>query len=207
MKRFEALLIPEGWRYIAVTLVAAGVFALLDLELLSLAALAGAGALVWIYQQPGRTSAAGPGEILAPCDGTVTAVEATEAGTKVTIRTGCFQTSLLSAPCEGEVAAVRFEKGMALPEKSPLFEILNETAELTFVSAAGTAVRVRHQLLPGFAPLVIDGCENAKAAAGERYGVMVRGLTEIVLPENVSVTVAAGEKVFASQTRLGSDAE
>ena len=121
----------------------------------------------------------------------------------ISIETGCFQTSLLSAPLDGSVVVSKLTRGAMLSRQSPLFEKLNETAEITIEDKDGNTVSIMHRLLPGFAPLVIDAAEGDTRQRAQRYGVMLRGLTRVYLPASSHVAVNIGERVFGAQTPLG----
>ena len=65
-------------------------------------------------------------------------------------------------------------------------------------------MRVRHRLLPGFAPLVIDPMpQTASTFPGGRYGVMVRGTTRLSLPASTRLSIEPGERVFGGASQLG----
>ena len=206
MNALNGIIVKEGWRYIGCALAAALVLAMLDLEPFALLAAAAAGGLVWIYHQPARMpSAGGAGKVIAPCDGKVTAIGREEDGrVSIEIETGCFQTSLLCMPVEGVIRTSKLIRGAMLSRKSPLFEKLNETAELCFEDKTGREVAVRHRLLPGFAPLVIDPVQEAVSSTpAARYGVMLHGVTSLSLPASTRLTVDVGERVFGGASVLG----
>ena len=206
MKALRELILKEGWGAIAFTVFFSLFFALADCELSAFLLLVATVLLVWTYRSPVRTvmhfeSAS----VTAPCDGKVVAVETEADGSvAVVIETAFLDASLLTMPFDGKIRKAVVYRGARLRRNSVLFVPLNERGTLVLEDTAGRRVRITHTLLPLSAALVLDRFPtDEKLVRGERYGVMLQGITRIELPPSTRVAVNPGERLLATQSLLG----
>jgi len=206
MDALTNLIIKEGWGRVSAALVASIVLALFGMGFLALVALLLTLGLVWIYRKPERSSIHfEKGSVTSPCDGKVTAVRTERDGTQVVeIESGLLDASVLSTPFECMASPVNIVRGAMLSRQSPLFDLLNEHASLTFTDIQGHTVHVIHRLKRCAAPLAFDqGALDAGLLGSRPYGVMLNGLTSIRLPASSRIAVNPGERVTGAETLLG----
>jgi len=206
MNALGDLIMPEGWRPVGAAVAAALLLAFLDLELFAFLGLVAALLLVWVYRKSVRTvSHFEKGSVTSPCDGRVTAIDTKPDGSVVVeIETGCLDGSLLTVPLEGSVTHCSVVRGARLGRSSTLFERLNEHGTIYFEDAGGKHVGITHTLKSASAPLVLDQTVRAgRHMRGQRYGVLVQGITRVFLPASTRVAVNPGEHVSATETLLG----
>ena len=208
MKTNLFVIAKSGFSYVSFSLLATFIFAIFDLELLSLLSFLLFLVLSFIFRNPERELVNfEANSILSPVDGVVTDIEAlednSEYGFCLRVNSNYKYVSLLRAPINGVVEVFSLVRGTKLASNSKHFENLNESASLTFKDESGNSLKVVHRLTQSFAPLDIDVQNRQKFMKSVRYGVMVCGVTEIYLPVDVRVNVSIGSNVKASETLLG----
>jgi len=155
MSRSNTFIIAEeGWKYLLLFAIATIVLGIIDADLLQSIAIIAFFATGYIYRNPEReVPHFQRGSIVAPVDGRVTAVEESldrpKIGSKclkVTVRSGCFDTSLLRAPFDMRVTALEHRHGARLSLKKTEAQKLNELVTIELDDDHGHKLVVEHLL-------------------------------------------------------------
>lgn len=159
-------------------------------------------AMMLFFRDFPRKITAGPGEVVAPADGTVTAVEQFEdsphypgACKRISIFLSVFSVHVNRAPYEGTVSDVRYAPGKYLDARDPESSRVNESNALWMETPAGP-MTVR-QISGAVARRIVCPVKpGARLQKGEKYGMIRFGSrTELYLPLNAEIVVVPGQKV------------
>ncbi len=195
----------EGWPFIAVPLVAAGLLALAGRRrAAALVALPGLASLGF-FRDPERTAPAVPGAFLAPADGRVMGVAHIEdqwvgAATRVSIFLSPLDVHVNRAPIAGVVRAVEWVPGRYMAAYRPE---ASEDNERCTVSLEGDEVRVSVSQIAGVLArrIVCRARPGDKLGAGERYGLIRFGSrTDLTVPRAVDLRVQVGDRVTGGES-------
>ncbi|HIP14649.1 MAG TPA: phosphatidylserine decarboxylase [Sulfurimonas autotrophica] len=207
MKNNLFIISPYGYKYIASTLFAAFVFALLDLELFSLVAFLLALFFVYSFRNPERElSFLDPKAVVSPVDGvvkTIDEIDDAQYGYKVTIESNYLHVGVLRVPISANLKALNILKGARTSKNSKLFYDLNEMAELVFTYENENSVKVIHRLKQTFAPLSVEITQNNTVHKGSRYGYALNSVTELYLPKNFRLDIKPSREIKASHSLIG----
>lgn len=215
MSMLEGVLVPlhrDGWRFIAL-------FALVSLGLFLLwTPLGWAGVVLtawcaYFFRDPPRVSPAGPGWVLSPADGLVSAVQPAvppaEIGlgeaplTRISIFMNVFNVHVNRCPAEGEVAALAYRPGRFFNASLDKASELNERMGMRLATAAGPDLGVVQ--IAGLVARRIrcDAKPGDRLRAGQRYGLIRFGSRlDVYLPAGVAPLVAVGQTMVAGETLL-----
>ena len=195
----------EGWPFIAVPLVAAGVLALLgQRRAAALVALPGLASLGF-FRDPERTAPAVPGALLAPADGRVMGVARLDdpwvgPATRVSIFLSPLDVHVNRAPIAGVVHRVEWRPGRFVAAYRPE---ASEDNERCTVSLEGDAARVSVSQIAGVVArrIVCRARPGDKLAAGERYGLIRFGSrTDLTMPRAADLRVQVGDRVTGGES-------
>lgn len=161
-----------------------------------------------LFRNPERSSQAGePLGILSSVDGVVLSIEDTAVNEqimkKVTILNGLWNVSMLRAPYSGTIEGCRIRYGVSLGLQSPLAEMLNEKAVLSFRSLRGDDIYLEHTSVQSCFSIALSGEDGQKMKEGSRYGFLAKGRTILYLPRNVELTIHPGNDVRAGESIIG----
>ncbi len=197
----------NGFQYILYAFIASIVFAILDLEFFSFLSFVLIFALVYFFRNPEREiSIFDAGSVVSPVDGEVISIEElsqSEYGYKVVVKSGYMDTGVLRAPCDGYITKVALQNGARLSFSTPTAQALNAQLELLFKNEKYNTVKVKHILTRSFAPLALSIFQSQSIRQSSRYGFMLKGYTEIYIPNNFRLNIHKGNRLKASQSLLG----
>jgi len=207
-RRLRLPVAPEGWPFILGPAAAAVALALTGRRALAapfaLAALASAG----FFRDPERRPPDAVDAVLAPADGTVTAVVDDEdafvgPAVRISIFLSPLDVHVNRAPVAGIVVDARYTPGRFVaayrPEAGRLNErcainIQGERARVTVVQIAGVVAR----------RIVCRVGAGDKVEAGARFGLIRFGSrTDCYVPRGTDVRVRVGDRVRGGVTVLG----
>jgi phosphatidylserine decarboxylase len=200
---------PEGWGFILVPLVLAGLVAWAGW--LKLAAVLGVVAvfMAFFFRDPERVAPAIPGAILAAADGRVVDVRdgVTDpfvgAARTVSIFLSPLDVHVNRSPLAGLVVDVAYRPGAKMAAYRPEASDRNEH---TVIAIQGEAVRVVVRQIAGVLArrIVCRVRVGDKLAAGERFGLIKFGSrTDLVMPASVILRVRRGDRVRGGETVVG----
>jgi phosphatidylserine decarboxylase len=200
---------PEGWGFILVPLVLAGLVAWGGWLKLAIAFAGLAVFMAFFFRDPERTAPAVPGAILAPADGKVVAIRATEndpfvgAAQTVSIFLSPLDVHVNRSPFAGLVVDVQYRPGAKMAAYRPE---ASEQNERTVIAIQGEAVRIVVSQIAGVLArrIVCRVRAGDKLAAGERFGLIKFGSrTDLVMPAGVRLRVQKGDRVRGGETVVG----
>jgi phosphatidylserine decarboxylase len=208
----------EGYTTIAITLVSAaimvGLASLLNhwtaYIVYGLAAVL-VGLILNFFRDPDRDLPEDEYQIVAPADGKVIEVKSVEEpeylkgkGKQISIFLSLFDVHVNRIPMSGKLEYLQYHPGeylLAWHEKS---SELNERADFGVKHSSGTKIFFRQ--ITGFLArrIVYHIGEGDEVRAGERFGMMKFGSRmDIVVPENVDITVGEGDYTTGGESILG----
>jgi len=189
-----------GWKTIGCLFVLYIMLLVLDLDLLALLAFVGFLGALYLFRNPERiikhfeNSA-----VIAPCDGVVTFIENDKDKTVISVKNRCQDVSILRAPIDAQTILYEHIKGAALDIHTQEAEKLNEHAQVTFQNTTAE-IKVLHKLSLSF--LGIRLSMPQRIMRGHRYGLMLHGETQIILPASTRVSVKRGEYIKAGESLI-----
>jgi phosphatidylserine decarboxylase len=200
---------PEGWGFILVPLVLAGLVAWAGWVKLAVVFAGLAAFMAFFFRDPERTAPAVPGAILAPADGKVVDIRSTEndpfvgAAQRVSIFLSPLDVHVNRAPFAGLVVDVQYRPGAKMAAYRPE---ASEQNERTVIAIQGDAQRIVVSQIAGVLArrIVCRVRPGDKLSAGERFGLIKFGSrTDLVVPAAVRLRVQKGDRVRGGETVVG----
>jgi len=164
--------------------------------------------MVYFFRDPQRHPPADPDAVVSPADGRVTRVERIEpdkndSATVVSIFLSPFDVHINRAPIAGTITEMSYVPGKFLMASNEKASLVNEQNVLTIEGKKATVVC--RQIAGILARRVV--CWKKKGdnlTLGERFGLIkFSSRTDVVLPANITVTVAEGARVQGGTTVIG----
>jgi phosphatidylserine decarboxylase len=212
LRRFLAPLHPDGFKFVAIGVVATLLLFLLWLPAGWIAAIATLW-MVYFFRDPWRVTPSRPGLLISPADGIVVSIAAATPppelamGDAAIVRIGIFlnvfDVHVTRAPVGGRVAAMRYTKGRfvnaSLDKASEGNERLAiriappEGPDVAFVLVAGLVAR----------RIVCNLYDGQHIATGQRVGIIRFGSrVDIYCPPPYVPMVVAGQRMVGGETVL-----
>lgn len=197
----------EGFKHIGFAFIAFILFSIFDFDFLEIISFIVVLFLLFVYRNPERISRYFEEKsIVSPVDGTVISIEElenSEYAYKIEIDSSYFDISLLRAPLSATVKSVDIKQGAKLSKSSPHFRDLNERVEIVFEDNFKNSIKLQHILNRSINTIKINLMENENVLQGNRYGLMLNGITTMYLPQNFRVNISVGQEVDASRSLVG----
>jgi phosphatidylserine decarboxylase len=199
-------IVRESIPYIIVPLVlsvAATVFGLWYVGLLLLLI---ALFMAYFFRDPKRVPPSDPDVVVSPADGRVTRIElAGPAGgpTLISIFLSPLDVHINRAPIPGKIVDVVYSPGKFLMATNEKASLVNEQNALTI---QGEKITVVCKQIAGILARRIVCWKNTgdRLNLGERFGMIkFSSRTDLLLPANVKITVAEGQRVRGGITVIG----
>ena len=199
-------IVRESIPYIIVPLalsVAATVFGLWYVGLLLLLV---ALFMAYFFRDPKRVPPSDPDVVVSPADGRVTRIElAGPAGgpTLISIFLSPLDVHINRAPIPGKIVDVVYSPGKFLMATNEKASLVNEQNALTI---QGEKITVVCKQIAGILARRIVCWKNTgdRLNLGERFGMIkFSSRTDLLLPANVKITVAEGQRVRGGITVIG----
>ena len=165
--------------------------------------------MAFFFRDPERQPPSDPNVVVAPADGRVTRVKPVETGssdvsaTVVSIFLSPLDVHINRAPIAGEITNVAYTRGKFLMATNENASLVNEQNALTI---KGERITVVCKQVAGILARRIVCWKRAgeRVALGERFGLIkFSSRTDILLPANVDVVVAEGDRVQGGTTIIG----
>jgi phosphatidylserine decarboxylase len=161
---------------------------------------------LWFFRDPDRQVPTGPGEIVSPADGVVTASEwiETTSGSRLrlSIFLNVFDVHVNRAPVAGTVKAVVYREGSFLNAMNPDSVLTNEQ---TLVVLDAGAYEVSYKQIAGLLArrIVCSVKVGDRVARGQRVGMIKFGSrVDILMPADAVPRVKLGTRVSGGSTIL-----
>lgn len=201
------MIVRESIPYIAAPLtlgVVAGGFGFLYVGLLlSLVAVF----MAFFFRDPKRTPPSDPDVVVSPADGRITRIESpapnTNAPTLISIFLSPLDVHINRSPIPGKIVDVVYSPGKFLMATNEKASLVNEQNALTI---QGERITVVCKQIAGILARRIVCWKHTgdRLNLGERFGMIkFSSRTDVLLPANVKVTVAEGDRVRGGITVIG----
>jgi phosphatidylserine decarboxylase len=198
----------EGFIYVGIPAVIAVVLFALGLWPVALVFLALCVFMLYFFRDPRRVPPTDPDVVVSPADGRVTRVsrlspESETSSTLVSIFLSPLDVHINRAPIGGRITNVSYTNGKFLMATDERASLVNEQNALTI---EGNEISLVCKQIAGIlARRIVCWKKTGDAVAlGERFGLIkFSSRTDVILPANVSVTVAPGMKVQGGTTIIG----
>lgn len=163
--------------------------------------------MAYFFRDPKRIPPDDPNVVVAPADGRVTQVKPvaapTGSGTLVSIFLSPLDVHINRSPIAGRVKDISYSHGKFLMATNQKASLLNEQNELVI---EGEKITVVCKQIAGILArrIVCWIHEGDELELGERFGMIkFSSRTDVILPQNVSVTVSEGNRVTGGVTIIG----
>lgn len=199
-------IVRESIPYIVIPLVFGAAATIFGLWYVGLALLLLALFMAYFFRDPKRVPPTDPNVVVSPADGRVTRIDSATGGdgpTLISIFLSPFDVHINRSPIPGKIVDVVYSPGKFLMATNEQASLVNEQNALTIQGEKITVVC--KQIAGILARRVI--CWKAKGdqlKLGERFGMIkFSSRTDVLLPANVKVTVAEGDRVRGGVTVIG----
>ncbi|MEA3373016.1 MAG: hypothetical protein U9Q62_04920 [Campylobacterota bacterium] len=212
MRSNTFIIAREGWKYLGALLGLLILCILFDADILEFLTFVALLAVAYVYRNLERVVPYyQESSIVAVADGRIEGVETIDECPlmdggpcyKLTISSSCLDSSLLRAPMDSHLSYKEVRRGNRLSHTKLLAASLNEKALLKFTGSSENSVVVDHLLEQSIDELSLYLQQDNKVNQGNRYGLMLKGMHTIYLPENSRVAIKVGDRVRAGETLLG----
>ncbi len=199
----------EGWSYLAYSVAAFVVFAIVDLDLLQFLAFLTTLFFIFIFRNPERENMLyQKNSVVSPVDGVVSSIEEFQGENsyayKVEIDGSYLNVALLRVPFTSTLEKLELRRGARLSALKSLSKSINENAELVFSDEdSSNKMKIVHRLKQSVKGIDIDIIKGQNLVQGSRYGLVVNGITELYLPHNFRLNIDVGNELRASESLVG----
>lgn len=204
------MIVRDGYSYILVALLLAVLFAFTIHPYAAVVPLVFAVYFAYFFRNPERTIVQDDSVLVSPADGTVMEIIPLESDdfvtgpcNKIVIFMSVFDVHVNRSPMTGKVMVQQYICGRFKPaykdsvgfiNERHMIGIENEKVRISVIQVAGILAR----------RIVSWVTLDDELEKGERYGMIKFGsCLEIVVPQNVEVTVEPGQKTRAGETIIG----
>jgi phosphatidylserine decarboxylase len=163
--------------------------------------------MAYFFRDPKRVPPDDPNVVVAPADGRVTQIKSlvadTGTGTLVSIFLSPLDVHINRSPIAGLVTNISHSHGKFLMATNQKASLLNEQNELII---EGEKVTVVCKQIAGILArrIVCWTKKGDRLELGERFGMIkFSSRTDVILPQNVNVTVREGKRVRGGVTVIG----
>lgn len=200
-------IVRDGIPYIVVPVLLALLSLVFGLWYVSLFFLLIAAFMAFFFRDPERVPPDDPNVVVAPADGRVTQIKSlaadSGAGTLVSIFLSPLDVHVNRSPIAGRVSDIRHSHGKFLMATNQKASLVNEQNQLVI---EGEKITVICKQIAGILARRIV-CWTKKGDTlklGERFGMIkFSSRTDVILPQNVSVTISEGKRVQGGVTVIG----
>jgi phosphatidylserine decarboxylase len=198
----------EGFVYVGLPALAAVILLVLGLWWIALPFIIICAFMLYFFRDPRRVAPTDPDVVVSPADGRVTRVaalssEGPASATLVSIFLSPLDVHINRAPIAGKITDVSYTSGKFLMATNERASLVNEQNALTI---EGERISVVCKQIAGILARRIVCWKHAGDAVtlGERFGLIkFSSRTDVILPDNVTVTVKEGMKVQGGTTIIG----
>jgi phosphatidylserine decarboxylase len=198
----------EGILYIIIPAVVGAILLALSFWIIALFFLIVAAFMLYFFRDPRREPPADADVVVSPADGRVTRISVLAPGQKasatlVSIFLSPIDVHINRSPIAGRITDVSYTRGKFLMATDERASLVNEQNALTI---EGAKISVVCKQIAGILARRIVCWKHAgdRVELGERIGLIkFSSRTDVILPENVAVTVTEGMKVRGGTTIIG----
>lgn len=207
LRELALRIVRDGIPYIAAPLLVALLLLVFGLWYVSLFFLFITAFMVYFFRDPERITPDDPNVVVAPADGRVTQIKTlaadSGAGTLVSIFLSPLDVHVNRSPIAGRVIDICHSHGKFLMATNQKASLVNEQNQLVI---EGEKMTVVCKQIAGILArrIVCWARKGDNLKLGERFGMIkFSSRTDVVLPQNVSVTISEGKRVRGGVTVIG----
>lgn len=163
--------------------------------------------MAFFFRDPNRVPPSDPDVVVSPADGRVTRIESpapnTNGPTLISIFLSPLDVHINRSPIPGKIVDVVYSPGKFLMATNEKASLVNEQNALTI---QGEKITVVCKQIAGILArrIVCWKATGDRLNLGERFGMIkFSSRTDVLLPANVKVTVAEGDRVRGGITVIG----
>lgn len=159
--------------------------------------------MAFFFRHPRRVPPTDPDVVVSPADGRVTRVEPKPDGTVISIFLSPFDVHINRSPIPGKIVDMLYSRGRFLMATNEQASLVNEQNALTI---EGERITVVCKQIAGILArrIVVWKRAGDYVGLGEPFGMIkFSSRTDVMLPENVTVTVKKGQRVRGGITVIG----
>ena len=159
--------------------------------------------MAYFFRHPKRVPPSDPDVVVSPADGRVTRIEPQSPGTVISIFLSPLDVHINRSPIPGRIVDMLYSRGKFLIATNEQASLVNEQNALTI---EGEKITVVCKQIAGILArrIVVWKRAGDYLGLGEPFGMIkFSSRTDILLPENVSVTVKEGQRVRGGITVIG----
>ena len=159
--------------------------------------------MAYFFRHPKRVPPSDPDVVVSPADGRVTRIEPQSPGTVISIFLSPLDVHINRSPIPGRIVDMLYSRGKFLIATNEQASLVNEQNALTI---EGEKITVVCKQIAGILArrIVVWKRAGDYLGLGEPFGMIkFSSRTDILLPENVSVTVKKGQRVRGGITVIG----
>lgn len=167
--------------------------------------------ILYFFRDPDRQIPEGEDLIISPADGKVVLIQETDENeymkgkaTQISIFLSPLDVHVNRNPVSGLIEYVKYYPGKYLMAWEDHASEMNERAHFGVLHNSSTKIMFKQ--ITGFLArrIVYQLKEGDKVEAGKRFGIMKFGSRmDILVPENVSISINKGDKTVAGETIIG----
>lgn len=196
-------IVKESIPYILIPLVLAAAAAALGYWYVSAILFILALFMAFFFRHPRRVPPSDPDVVVAPADGRVTRIEPQPSGTVISIFLSPLDVHINRSPIPGRIVDMLYSRGKFLIATNEQASLVNEQNALTI---EGEKITVVCKQIAGILArrIVVWKRAGDYLGLGEPFGMIkFSSRTDVLLPENVRVTVKEGQRVRGGITVIG----
>ena len=159
--------------------------------------------MAYFFRHPRRVPPSDPDVVVSPADGRVTRIESVPNGTVISIFLSPLDVHINRSPIPGKIVDMLYSRGKFLIATNEQASLVNEQNALTI---EGEKITVVCKQIAGILArrIVVWKRAGDYVQLGEPFGMIkFSSRTDILLPENVRVTVKEGDRVRGGITVIG----
>jgi phosphatidylserine decarboxylase len=163
--------------------------------------------MAYFFRDPNRVPPDDPNVVVSPADGRVTRIDSVAAGsnaaTVISIFLSPLDVHINRSPIPGQIVDIVYSPGKFLMATNKNASLVNEQNALTI---KGEKITVVCKQIAGILArrIVCWKAKGDRVNLGERFGMIkFSSRTDVLLPANVKVTVAEGDRVRGGTTVIG----
>jgi len=189
------LILPEGYKAITITFVIAIALMIFISDCLAYIGFVIGLVLIFIYRDSSRHIFKNTSSVLAPIDGTVSAIDHENGKYKIYCKVGLCDNHILRAPIDADVKVKKYRRGLNLNPNSYKASLYNEQTVLKFSD-------IKIKLVSGLCNHKMKRVKECNVSQGDQISVFLDGLVVITVPENYDLIIKIGDKLTSGQSIL-----
>lgn len=189
------LILSEGYKTIIITFLIAIVLMLFISDCLGYIGIIIGLALLFIYRDSYRHIFKNTQSVLAPIDGTISAIDQENGKYKIYCKVSLCNNHVLRAPIDADLKVKKYRRGLNLNPNSYKASLYNEQTVLKFSD-------IKIKLISGLCNHKMKRVKECTVAQGDKISVFLDGLVVITVPADYDLMIKIGDKLTSGQSIL-----